>query len=451
MTTAPAKPWWPLALVALSGIAFDAACYYPGAMSLDSAVIWSQARGAPSTNVYGAGLRWLWWLVDKFWSGPEPLFLIQLLLFWSGLVLIARSLECGLAGRFTFLLTAAFAPAVFVLIAHVWTDVMLLATLAFAVGALLRWRDTRGAGWFAVFWFALVYAVTLRHNGLPALLPLAAYAIWLDLPPQALSPTRKRVTMIVAVTVLALGLQSVSELSAWSAQRYFTLWSNPAMWDLAAISLDTNQVLLPAETRKPELALDDLRAAYVPYASVPIYTTTHGRVIGPYFLHHDPAVATLRKAWLAAIVAHPVAYAAHRWRATRALFGNKPREWPHELTYVDEELQFANNPAVTPNRSALHGASIRYAEALRDTALLAPWPYLALGVAALALAGRRRARANAQAALAVLASGLAYAAPLPLITPGADLRYLGWTCLAAVIGAALALPVPRRSEDAQTN
>ncbi|MFT3790740.1 MAG: hypothetical protein QM741_06620 [Rudaea sp.] len=109
------------------------------------------------------------------------------------------------------------------------------------------------------------------------------------------------------------------------------------------------------------------------------------------------------------------------------------------MIYVDDELQFADNPAVTPNHSILHGASIRYAEALRDTALLAPWPYLAFGFAALVLAWCWRIRANAQAAIAVLASGLAYAAPLPLIAPGADLRFLGWTCLAAMIGAALAL------------
>ncbi|MFT3790739.1 MAG: hypothetical protein QM741_06615 [Rudaea sp.] len=212
------------------------------------------------------------------------------------------------------------------LIAHVWTDVMLLAALAFAVGALLRWRDTHGTGWLAMFWLVLVFAATLRHNGLPALLPLAAYAVWLGLRSWAVPPMRKRVTMIVAVAACALGLQSVSELSAWSAQRYFTLWSNPAMWDLAAISLDANEVLFPPETRKPELTVDDPRTAYVPYVSVPIFTATQGRVIGPFFPPRERAASKLRKAWLAAIVEHPVSYAAHRWRVTRALFGNKPRE-----------------------------------------------------------------------------------------------------------------------------
>ncbi|MFT3790738.1 MAG: hypothetical protein QM741_06610 [Rudaea sp.] len=85
MSSAPGRreSWWPLTAVALLGFVFFVACYYPGAMSLDSAVIWSQARAAPSTNIYGTGLRWMWWLADKFWSGPGVLFLIQLALFWS--------------------------------------------------------------------------------------------------------------------------------------------------------------------------------------------------------------------------------------------------------------------------------------------------------------------------------------------------------------------------------
>ena len=47
-------------------------------------------------------------------------------------------------------------------------------------------------------------------------------------------------------------------------------------------------------------------------------------------------------------------------------------------------------------------------------------------------------------ALAVLSSGLLYAAPLPWIAPAAELRYVGWTCLAALIGAALAFAAPRK-------
>jgi len=445
MAATASKSSWLLTVIAAAGIAFFAACYYPGAMSLDSAVIWSQARGAPSTNIYGAGLRWLWQVTDPIWTGPAPLFLIQLALFWTGLALIAHTLVCGLIGRIAFLLAAAFAPVVFVLLAHVWGDVMLLATLTVAVGALLRWRDGAGTGWLAAFWLSLVFAAILRHNVLCAIVPLIVYGIWLPLKPRAISPVGKRVVLVLGTLVLSFGLHAVNALSAQSAQRRFTLWPAISMWDLAAISIETDQMLLPAATRKPELTLDDLRAAYVPYSNVPVFTATQGRVIGPFFLTGDPVKTALHEAWLDAIRDHPAAYLAHRWRLTRTLFGVKPRDWPHELVYVDDEFAFASNPPVAANHSALHAAAIRMAEALRDTIVLAPWPYLVLGLAALVVAWRRRAGANAQAALAVLASGFAYAAPLPLIAPSAELRYLGWSCLAAVIGAGLALAAtPRR-------
>ncbi len=109
------------------------------------------------------------------------------------------------------------------------------------------------------------------------------------------------------------------------------------------------------------------------------------------------------------------------------------------MTYVDDEYQFGDNPPIAANSSALHNACLRAIESLRDTVVFAAWPYLVLALAALALAWRRRQHANAQAALALLASGLLYAAPLPLVAPSAELRYLGWTCIAVITGAALAL------------
>lgn len=444
MTPASPRQTWMLALAALAGIVFFAACYYPGAMSLDSAVIWSQARGAPSTNIYGAGLRWFWQWTNKLRDGPGPLFLAQLVLLWSGLALIARAFECGIVASVVFLVAATFAPVVFVLLAHVWSDVMLLATLAFAVGALLRWRDAGSTAWPVAFWLALAFAATLRHNVLPAMLPLVAWFVWIYLTTHTIAPTRKRVALILAVGILCLGLHVISALSAQSAQRRYTLWPATAMWDLAAMSIAADRILLPSATYKPELTLDDLRTAYVPYSNVPIFTATQGRVIGPFFLPDDPVNASLREAWLDAIRERPTAYFAHRWRLTQALFGSKPREWPHELVYVDEELAFRDNPSVAPNSSPLHAACIRLAETLRDTVLLAAWPYLVLSLAVFVYAWRRRTRANAQAAFAVLASGLAYAAPLPLIAPSAELRYLGWTCLAAIIGAGLAWSAGRR-------
>jgi hypothetical protein len=123
---------------------------------------------------------------------------------------------------------------------------------------------------------------------------------------------------------------------------------------------------------------------------------------------------------------------------TTALFGSKAPDWPHELVYVDGVTPYANNPPLDANRSALHRAVVAFCQATYASVLFAAWPYLAVALIALVAAWRRRAVLRAQVALAVLVSGLFYAAPLPVIAPSAELRYLGWTCAAALIGAALA-------------
>ena len=143
-------------------------------------------------------------------------------------------------------------------------------------------------------------------------------------------------------------------------------------------------------------------------------------------------------AWRDAIATHPGAYLSHRWHLTQGLFGTRPRAWPHELVYVDGDIAYRDNPAVIPNTTAAHASLVRGFEAARDTVALAAWPYALLALIATAVAWRRRREPNAKAALAVLSSGLLYAAPLPFIAPSAELRYLGWTCLAALLGAALA-------------
>jgi hypothetical protein len=164
----------------------------------------------------------------------------------------------------------------------------------------------------------------------------------------------------------------------------------------------------------------------------------------PYLALADPLNDEIRRAWIDAILTHPRAYLAHRWELTKALFGRKSRDWPSGLIYVDGEYQYRDNPPVTPNTSSAHAWFLRLFDAMRDSVLLSAWPYLCLIAAALVLGWRRRHRDDMAPAFAVLISGAFYAVPLTLLAPSAELRYTGWTCIAAMIGTALVLAPPRR-------
>jgi hypothetical protein len=61
-----------------------------------------------------------------------------------------------------------------------------------------------------------------------------------------------------------------------------------------------------------------------------------------------------------------------------------------------------------------------------------------VGLFALPFAWRRRSDLAAGLALVILVSGTLYAAPLIVAAPSAELRYLLWPCIAALVAGVLA-------------
>ena len=173
-----------------------------------------------------------------------------------------------------------------------------------------------------------------------------------------------------------------------------------------------------------------------------LQNTRHG-MRDPFMEDFTPEqLATLRDAWFAAIRAHPGAWLAHHVRQAHALLGVHDASWPRELIYVDDEFQYRDNPPIARNTSALHRALMRAAQTLSTTPLLAGWPYLVIGLLALPFAWRRRRELAGITALVLIASAWLYVLPLIVLVP-AELRYLGWSCLACVLAAAVAWMAPR--------
>jgi hypothetical protein len=430
-----------IAFVAIGGAIAYLLAFYPGAMSFDSAAQWAQVRGAPTDNVHGVGMVWLWWITDRVLPGPAGMFLLQTALFWSGLALIANSLRANTIVAIVSMLLAACLPVPFVLISHLWSDTLLMAVLTFIVGALTRAREQNGMAWLRVVWGLLFFALTLRHNALAAVFPLAIYAVYLS----SLAQPHLRTHSPLRIAFFAAMLMQVS---VWELEHFVderrTLFAATAEWDLAAISLKVGTILLPSASHGPDLTLEDLSQAFVPYSNTTLFRGTRAGMRQPFYKIDDPLNDAVRDAWIGAIAAHPRAYLSHRWRVTRELLGTHREEWPKDLVYFDGEYAYATNPPVAPNTTAIHERLIEGFEAMRSTIALAAWPYIAIAIGALILAWRRR-RADAYFAFAVVSSGLLYAAPLAVIAPAAELRYLGWTCVAAILGAALAFATPRAS------
>lgn len=431
------------------GLVFDIAAYYPGQMSLDGAYAWWQARGGESSDVQSPMLVQVWRICDALVHGPGPIFILNLLLFWIGLVLIALGLRLRPLATAALMLLVGLSPIALILRAHVWTDVGMLGALLIVTGALTFYMRTEHRGWLLLMLTMGFYALGLRHNALPALVPLVAFAVQRFLAHRYPSPTLLRIGAVSAL-VLAAMLGGVQAINA-RVDRHVPLWPALAEFDLAALSIARNQLLLPSYAVGDGMDVPDLEQAYRPWAVNTLLTNTRHGMRDPFMPGWTGSELTgLRRAWFAAIAANPTGYLAHRLAVSAALFGTHRREWPRELVFVDAQVPYRDNPPVTPNTGELHRMLMQAAEMLRDTPIFAAWPYLLIGLVAAPIAWRRRAQPPASTALVMLASAAMYTLPLVLLAPSADLRYLLWPVVAAVTGAVLAFAHTRSSHPEAT-
>jgi hypothetical protein len=429
---ADALPW----LLALAGFVFDMAAYYPGQMSFDGAYVWWQARGGESTDLHSPTLVHVWRACDALLTGPGLIFILHIMMFWVGLVLIALGLRLRPLATVALMLLVGLAPIALILRAHVWTDVGMLGALLVVTGALAFYSRTAQRGWLLLTLPMGFYALGLRHNALPALLPLAVFAVQHFLARGGTSPTLLRIGAVSAL-VLAVLLGGVQAINS-RVDRHVPLLPVLAEFDLAALSVARNQMLLPSYSVGDGMDVSDLKQAFQPWAINALLTKTrHGirEPTSPSWTESERA--GLRQAWLAAIAGHPIDYLAHRLAVSAALFGTHRREWPRDLIFVDAEVQYRDNPPIAPNTGALHRTLMQTAEILRDTPVLAAWPYLLIGLVAAPFAWRRRAQPPASIALVLLASAAMYALPLVVLAASAEARYLLWPCVAALICAVL--------------
>jgi hypothetical protein len=426
-------PW----LIALAGFIFDLAAFWPGLMSFDSAYAWWQVRGGESTNIVPPVFVDLWRACDAVVQGPGGLFALHLAMFWCGLALLMRGLRAGPLATFATMLFVSMAPVSLILRGHVWTDVGLIAALVFATGALACAQRRQDRRWLLPAALALFYAAALRHNALPAVVPFVAWSAWLLL--RNAGATR----VALATVVFLLATVGTIHVLESRVDRPVPLWPSLAQWDLAGVSVITNELRLPPFMVGPGLDVAELAAAFRPWSNTPMLTGTQHGMRDPFSGFSAEELHALRTAWIDAIVDTPRAWLTHRARLSAALFGTHAADWPHELIYVDDETAYRDNPSIARNTGWLHANLMRTAARLLATPALAAWPCLALGAIGAVLAWRRRRDAAGRWAMLPLASAWLYALPLCVLAPAAELRYLGWPCVASLLTFACAAFAPR--------
>jgi hypothetical protein len=341
--------------------------------------------------------------------------------------------------RVALLAALGMAPLVLAEMAHVLTDAHLAAVLMLATGFAACGLTTRRRAPLLACVALLVYAGCIRHNALIAIVPYGALVA------PALIPVRARVVVVTISGALLVALLSGATafvLDRTMVVQRYTVWPTIALWDLAAISVDRNTLLLPSFTHGAGLTVAELvdTGAFDPTANTFLFQKSHAGVKDGLEDPYTPAqLRELRAAWIDAVLHYPAVYARHRLRTFWLLIG------PHGggvqgVAYSVSRTRYRDNPPLpAPLVPALHAAFYRFAATLRAGWLFSALPYLALGVAAWIIAWSRRDRPTARLALAVSGAALLYALGFLPLAPAADLRYLTWTIVAGPLGLAFAL------------
>lgn len=427
-------------------LALTVGAFHPGHLSFDSSYQFWQARTGEFSNVSPVAMTWLWSLVNRVWPGGGGMFLLNVVMFWSGVWLIACTLYSRPLHRVAATLVVAGVSPVPMILSHVWTDSALIACLTLASALILHAAERRDRIPLYGAIPLLLYGGLIRHNALPALIPLLAWwvVVFARTGSSRTRLTAKRLlpaVLVAALAVFGLGRALDSRLVV---HRVSTIGITQ-VWDLTAISLATGTMLLPDFVLPPGVTLDQLREKYSPYTCVPLYAPPHAIRDGLAMPFTASENTRLWEAWLDAVGRHPAAYAAHRFAVTRALFSRYRNDRPSDLGYIPHVVQYRDNPAVAPNDSLLHRMALAWYERTVGWWISAPAPYILLAIVCALLAWRSRGNLRADFALAMAASGLLYVAPMPLVAPSAELRYSGWLFAAATMSL-IALVAARRRD-----
>jgi len=420
-----------LALGILAAASLTALGYWPGLMTWDAIRQYGQAIDGDFDDWHPPAMEWLWRQLIPIHTGPAPMLILQLALYWGGFALIAG---WALRKRRHWLAVALAAcgllPLSMALMGAVLKDCLMAGALLTTTG-LLFWSDDSDSRWRwllrALGIALLLFAATLRFNAflaaLPlfvALLPIAWRSSWL----------RMAVSAIVATALLMLALPLANRaIGAESSGVELSL----VIFDLGGITEHSGVNVFP-----PMGVADPVKANHACYS--PVKWDPYSFWVDPLCpLGFDPMKAAVKAQGIkpyrflaGAILAHPIAYAEHRLTHfninTRFLI-HKQVERPIQVVAAPNDWNYKVTP--NPILSAIDWA----ARASAHTPLGWPiaWIALAFGVLVLSPTLPSR-RLIVPLALSALLYGLGYG----VFSVAAELRYHLWTMIAALIATVLA-------------
>lgn len=414
--------------------------FYPGFMPWDATFQFAQVISGRVENSHPPIMVYVWMLANTLVYGPGGMLILQVAAYWTGLALLATYATRSPWLQVMIVLGVGCFPPLFATIAIILKDGGALAFLLLCSALTLHARARCSKRLTLLALLCAFYASALRTPNLLAVLPLLWLLAEVILP--GWKSVARRATVVASIAVVFLA--AIHALDTRGVVRLPYRAAVP-LWDIAMISLASNQFLIPAyAVNNPELDMQRLRMISRDYRCDVHDPADHEQVTMDlsYRKMSQLEADQLLRDWVHTIIKYPHEYLQHRWHVTNLLFTDPMLKISFLMDSIpgfnlnDFNIRFEARPGY----KALNAALWKWS---RLTPLFSPWVYLVL--AALVLSASFLLRGDAAvSARAIAASGILYVAPLPVIAPSTDFRYSIWLVAASVIAAVLLATSARR-------
>jgi hypothetical protein len=416
-----------VAILLAAGFGLTLWIFYPGVMTYDAKFVYEDIAKGTMGDWQSPVMVWLWGLIDPIAPGAGSMFLLIATTYWAGFGVL--SLALASRGKTTALLLPllAMTPPALAFAGIIWRDVLfatcwlLAAAVAFAVSE--RPSRIRPAGQMLAL-VLLILGVLLRPNALLAAPILAAYIIWLSR-----VSLRRAVILYIPAAIGLFGIVQLVYYGMLDAKRQHPL-QTIMIFDLGGISHFSKQNQFPVTWSESERAMV-LDGCYQPtlwdiYWRLKPCDFVMGKIERETGLFGTPAIS---RAWLAAILHHPIAYVQHRsafmWNflaADNLTMWTADVEHPMKTVFADRA---AFNAMVAAN------------DALKPTPLLRMGLWLLACIVVCCWSWQRSVSREATFALAVCGSATIYVLSFYALGVASDFRYGYWAVLAAISGGVI--------------
>jgi hypothetical protein len=401
--------------------------FWPGIADGDSLELIWYARAGYFSTYQSPLLGGIWQMLDNlggyhfihlaqslFVSFAVSFFLVQFVRGWSLLVLVPLAV-----------MNPSIAPYAGALVKDVWFG----CTILIGLTCYWRFRQSGGLSWLMAFALTLVFALHFRPNGTIVIFPVLIDCLIRTIK----SRNWIRSFYLPAGLTLFSVIVSLNFVTPFIGL-FYKIDYRPAeqtiyLSDLAAISLETKNWLIPKEANPDNIGWEQLEEKFNPYSVgklIAFKESERDKLI----ISQDPHVVEIYKnAWLNAIAEYPLVFLNRRWDVGTHFWGigQSAGGW----FYQKVSGQFMNDPFFERRGwSDVYLRIVDWMEENTSASLLWPYALLIFVVMAISAIGKQP---DKSIVILTGGTGLIYSFGFSLIAPHVGYRYFWPTSLIASV------------------